>query len=89
MAFKNILKRSLVAGAAMALAIFSALGASADGSGSGAGANSSGSVRDSLDESKYIMAPYKNESELDGIVGVKITVYSVTGENALGFQEAR
>lgn len=89
MAFKNILKRSLVAGATAVLAIFSALGASADG-GSNGGAFSEGSVKGSLEPSQYIMAPYTSSTypNLDGVVGVKITIYSVTGEKALGFQAA-
>lgn len=88
MALKNILKRSITAGAATVLAIFSALGVSAADSGSGAGAFSSGSVKGSLTPENYIMAPYASYPELNGIVGVKITVYSTTGEDALGFQEA-
>ena len=87
MTFKSMLKRSIVAGATMALAIFSTLGVSADG-GSNAGAFSAGSVKGNLEPSWYIMAPYASYPELNGVVGAKITVYSVTGDKALGFQEA-
>lgn len=87
MTFKSILKRSIVAGATMALAIFSTLGVSADG-GSNGGAFSQGSVKGNLEPSWYIMAPYASSETLNGVVGVKITIYSVTGDKALGFQEA-